>query len=404
MWSLNFDGNSHYIELPQLNSIRAISIWLYHDSVQAHEEIATAVASDFGLWESTGTEGENLWESLYIDAVQVPLEWSSMPEDQWTHFHLETATPIDDALVLMCTKTGVNCFHGSIAEYYLWNNTVSLEHLQIVATGWNHSPFKSGLVAWYSLEEGQGRSLYDILQEKPKSYVEGADWILQFPASLGPAGYLGWAVAAGDDGHIYYTYDYGFMWLEYSHPFYTNDLLGLHYLTPWEGWVVGTMGLLLHTVGAHDNWEVLNTSTLEDLNDVYFTDSRYGWVVGTNYTVLHTYDYGVTWHKQQSCIDVPNGDLRAVLFLDGSSNREGFIVGDYGTVCKTSSAGNKWEQELLPRDVSIATTQMYGISRNQKGREIYISVEWTETQKGFDIYSSGERTALIGSWGDVAWN
>lgn len=103
-------------------------------------------------------------------------------------------------------------------------------------------------------------------------------------------------------------------------------------------------------------WVRQTSSASVSLNGVFFQqDGRNGWAVGDGGTVLHTSDAGSTWGRQTSNTAF---NMNAVWFTSAS---DGWAVGASGTVLATSNAGTNWTRlanvgqsdELM--DVQFAT-------------------------------------------------
>jgi photosystem II stability/assembly factor-like uncharacterized protein len=80
------------------------------------------------------------------------------------------------------------------------------------------------------------------------------------------------------------------------------------------------------------------TPTGNDLNRIIFLNDKNGWVVGDYGTILCSSDGGFNWKQ------VPSGTgshLRAITFV---SPLKGWIVGDDGAILVTTNGGKKWEQ------------------------------------------------------------
>jgi photosystem II stability/assembly factor-like uncharacterized protein len=77
--------------------------------------------------------------------------------------------------------------------------------------------------------------------------------------------------------------------------------------------------------------------TLLALRGVWFVDSREGWVVGDQGTILHTIDAGTTWETQRS--NSTGYTLRAVAF---ATPQIGVVVGDAGRMIRTVDGGRSW--------------------------------------------------------------
>jgi photosystem II stability/assembly factor-like uncharacterized protein len=79
--------------------------------------------------------------------------------------------------------------------------------------------------------------------------------------------------------------------------------------------------------------------TIADLHGVWFADARNGWAVGDLGTILRTIDAGRTWTVQNSYST--GYTLNAVAFATSST---GIVVGSAGRVLRTVNAGVTWTQ------------------------------------------------------------
>jgi len=89
-------------------------------------------------------------------------------------------------------------------------------------------------------------------------------------------------------------------------------------------------------------WIVQTSNTSRGLNGVFFlANGREGWAVGDAGTVMHTTDAGITWRSQ---ISQASASLNAVFFTDSDI---GWVVGNLGTVLQTSNRGGTWKRLQL---------------------------------------------------------
>jgi len=118
-------------------------------------------------------------------------------------------------------------------------------------------------------------------------------------------------------------------------------------------------------------------------NDVFFSDARNGWIVGEFGTILHTEDGGGTWQPQH-CQDIvpviletewerPMPALYGLYFTDNST---GWIVGMEGVILYTEDGGNGWT-----RIESDTDNPLYSI-------QIMDSKGWAVGNKGSYVMSS----------------
>lgn len=128
-----------------------------------------------------------------------------------------------------------------------------------------------------------------------------------------------------------------------------DNLYGVAFVDPLEGWVVGGFGAIFRTDDGGQTWVPQVSKTTEMLYDVDFVDDERGWVVGRSGTILHTDDGGQTWARQQSGVGIEK-HLFAVDFVDA---QRGVAVGDWGVVLTTTDGGRTWDDHTLERDVIL---------------------------------------------------
>lgn len=104
----------------------------------------------------------------------------------------------------------------------------------------------------------------------------------------------------------------------------------------------GDNGLMMRTTDFGQNFEELCQGTHTTLNDICFTDFNNGWAAGCGYpsVVVHTVNSGQMWEE----VSIPSFlyffIIRGLRFYNDS---EGIVVGDHGTIAKTSNAGVTWD-------------------------------------------------------------
>ena len=108
-----------------------------------------------------------------------------------------------------------------------------------------------------------------------------------------------------------------------------RSLLGVCFVNPRTGWVVGTGGLVLYTTDGGANWKVQKSGTTKTLRGVAFRDSKQGWAVGEDGLILHTTDAGGTWVPQPS---ESAWHLLDICLYKGHA----WIVGSKGTILRLS--------------------------------------------------------------------
>lgn len=160
-------------------------------------------------------------------------------------------------------------------------------------------------------------------------------------------------VAVGSRGHIVYSDDAGDSWLQAPVPV-RQMLTAVSFVDDRHGWAVGHDSLILHTSDAGETWEVQYRDPEIDapddegfgflekpLMDVWFRDTRNGLAVGAYGLVLRTEDGGQNW--EDATYDVDNPDGFHYNALAEVPNTGLFMVGEMGTMYRSSDYGDTWE-------------------------------------------------------------
>jgi photosystem II stability/assembly factor-like uncharacterized protein len=105
--------------------------------------------------------------------------------------------------------------------------------------------------------------------------------------------------------------------------------------------------ILLIVIAVNAQWTQLNSSTILDLNSVYFLDKNNGFACGDSGIVLKTNDGGDTWSQN---ITSGNVNLRSITFSDSLT---GIAVGSNSGIFKTSDGGSSWSLKNLNPDINF---------------------------------------------------
>lgn len=161
----------------------------------------------------------------------------------------------------------------------------------------------------------------------------------------------GWVV--GGDGTILHSTDGGASWTEQDSGA-PRPLMALHFVDALQGWAVGgelayapkAMTEILHTRDGGATWWAQATGAADAaLNSVHFVDAANGWAVGYNGTVMHTDDGGKTWVRQSSGTTLP---LYRVKFIDALRGWAAGGNGSSGVVLRTLDGGQSWLAQTVP--------------------------------------------------------
>ncbi|WP_339533135.1 WD40/YVTN/BNR-like repeat-containing protein [Pseudomonas mucidolens] len=195
-------------------------------------------------------------------------------------------------------------------------------------------------------------------------------------------------VAVGDRGHILYSDDQGAHWTQAKVP--TRQLLtAVFFIDDQHGWAVGHDAKILASSDAGATW----TQQFEDrsreapLLDVFFNDADHGFAVGAYGALVETRDAGKTWADVSERLD--NEDQYHLNAIARIKDAGLFIVGEQGSMFRSSDDGHTWEKLTGPYEGSlfgvIGTAQprtllVYGLRGN-----LYRSTDFGDTWQPVEL-------------------
>lgn len=129
---------------------------------------------------------------------------------------------------------------------------------------------------------------------------------------------VGWITGKSSGyGQVFKTINGGESWKKLTLPESTYKINRLFFVDENHGWIVGRLGLILHTRDGGDSWKIQRDvmTGQKELNDVFFIDENFGWVAGGNGTLMYTIDGGKKWNKKNIST---NQDLTSIYFRDAN--------------------------------------------------------------------------------------
>jgi photosystem II stability/assembly factor-like uncharacterized protein len=126
-----------------------------------------------------------------------------------------------------------------------------------------------------------------------------------------------------------------------------QNLFASCFLNAQEGWTVGDLGRIFHTVDGAKTWQQQDAGTKRPFVGLACIDATHLWAAGQVGQIAHSSDAGKTWQMQTS------GTNRQLLDIAFANARRGVAVGDYGTLVRTDDGGTTWNKVPLPTDITL---------------------------------------------------
>ncbi len=147
-------------------------------------------------------------------------------------------------------------------------------------------------------------------------------------------------------GMPFYTNNGGLIWEMKNPQFIDPDFpmcnpYDIYFVDENHGWLVGGdvnnhTGKISASSDGGLTWVAQTPGTSEVIYSVHFTDTLNGWAAGED-VILNTTDGGNTWNIKDTIVENENSmTLNSIKFSD---IQNGFFVGDYGIIYKTTNAG-----------------------------------------------------------------
>ena len=185
-----------------------------------------------------------------------------------------------------------------------------------------------------------------LLLAATSSFAQSGTWERVWPAVLPSlvdvtmvSALDGWV--AGADGSVLHTTSGGIFWNSVQLP--TDELCALSVKGSLV-WAVGNG--IQRSIDGGQIWTTVNSAA--DLEDVFFVSPTQGWAVGSLGRVLRSTDGGANWIA--STLPGVGATLRAVYF---ASSLQGWAVGDGGLHFKSTDGGANWTSVVVPSSANF---------------------------------------------------
>ncbi len=159
-----------------------------------------------------------------------------------------------------------------------------------------------------------------------------------------------------------------------------------------EGWIVGDLGRVFHTVDGGLNWEIQATGTKRPFAGITCPDRSNLWIAGQGGQIAHSKDGGKTWEQQKS------GSDRQLLNIAFANPQLGIALGDFGTILRTEDGGQTWGKVSVPSDLKLPPDVAEVV---QPGDVVFYGISFLDKEH---IWVSGEFGVIMASSdGGVTW-
>jgi photosystem II stability/assembly factor-like uncharacterized protein len=140
-----------------------------------------------------------------------------------------------------------------------------------------------------------------------------------------------------------------------------NDLNTVYFIDSKRGWVGGDNGYLSRTDDGGQTWARQNVATKAAINDLYFRDKEAGFFLAGN-SIFVTRDNGTTWNQSKIFspeeFDGADVELYSVRF---SSKKKGWVVGSVSkrdrvidsVLVYTDDGGETWRRQRAPSRLEL---------------------------------------------------
>jgi photosystem II stability/assembly factor-like uncharacterized protein len=191
--------------------------------------------------------------------------------------------------------------------------------------------------------------------------IPPAGWILDNPGTHKSVNWVTFAdpfhgIAAGQDGTILRTYDGGTHWTPVVNGVTGDSFYGATMAGPDKAWVVGDLGVLLHSSNSGVSWVQQTTGTLNSLLSVSFVTPSLGWAVGDAGTLLKTTNGGAVWFP------LPTGTLEVLYSVTFKDALNGWITGDNGLIRRSTDGGASWAPQAGPTAAALFSATFLDLS------------------------------------------
>ncbi len=150
-----------------------------------------------------------------------------------------------------------------------------------------------------------------------------------------------------------------------------QDLNAVYFLDSKRGWVAGDDGQVWRTEDGGRSWTQQQIGIKESISDLYFRDKENGYLLADN-QILSTADGGATWHQTRRFLATEFGGAQPELYsVRFASKKKGWIVGNLSRrdvlvdslVLFTADGGATWQRQTVPTHDELIHLDFIGDKR-----------------------------------------
>lgn len=145
---------------------------------------------------------------------------------------------------------------------------------------------------------------------------------------------------SGNNGIIIQSTDGGLNWKTLTTNV-TEQIWGIHFVSPKIGYAVGSNGLIMRTANGGKDWEIRPSGTNHLFYKVTVTEAGVCFASGSN-ILLRSEDGGGSWNAVDFFpFEAPADWIRSIQFVN---DQIGYACADIGRIYKTTDGGNNWHR------------------------------------------------------------
>jgi photosystem II stability/assembly factor-like uncharacterized protein len=201
-----------------------------------------------------------------------------------------------------------------------------------------------------------------------------------------------------------------------------QDLNTVYFLDSKRGWVGGDKGFLSHTEDGGHSWVQQVIKTTDAINDIYFRDKDAGFLIAGN-AIFTTHDNGARWTEVRRLLPAEfegaDVELYSVRF---TGKKKGWVVGSVSKndhvvdsiLLTTENAGETWQRQRAPSRLELIHLDFANDKRGWivgTGGTILATIDggqtWTKQESGTTAtiyhvdFRSDKRGLAVGERGAV---